>query len=135
MKNDNCRTFKQNQIFFCIHSSIVKDWRPVVFGEDRLWEGGSLPATFYVLTLSLIHICCRITTLSAVIVYNIKQNKKKSNAVQLLNIETQLSRKQDANVCWYVTCMSCLLLDVYKRQTLWDTLYKKSSDGRRPSLQ
>ena len=29
---------------------IVEFSRPIVFGEDRLWERGSLPATFYVLT-------------------------------------------------------------------------------------
>ena len=49
MTNDNCRKFKQNQIIFCILSWIVEFSRPVVFGEDRLRERGSLPATFYVL--------------------------------------------------------------------------------------
>ena len=50
MANDNCRTFKQNQIMFCMHPCIVEDWRPFDFGEGRLRETGSLPATFYVLT-------------------------------------------------------------------------------------
>ena len=50
MTNDNCRTFKQNQIVFCMRPWIVKDWRPIDFGEDRLRERSSLPSTFYVLT-------------------------------------------------------------------------------------
>ena len=35
---------------FCIQPWIVEYSRPVVFGEDRLRERSSLPATFYVLT-------------------------------------------------------------------------------------
>ena len=50
MANDNSRKFKQNQILFCMQSWIVEFSRSVVFGEDRLRERGSLPATFYVLT-------------------------------------------------------------------------------------
>ena len=47
---DNCRTFKQNQIMFCMRASIVETSRSVDFGEDRLMERGSLPATFYVVS-------------------------------------------------------------------------------------
>ena len=50
MANDNSRKFKQNQIMFCIHPCIVEFSRPIVFGEDRLRERGSLPETFYVVT-------------------------------------------------------------------------------------
>ena len=50
MANDNCRKFKQNLIIFCIQPRFVEFSRPIVFGEDRLRERGSLPATFYVLT-------------------------------------------------------------------------------------
>ena len=50
MANDNSRKFKQNQIMFRIQPWIVEFSRPIVFGEDRLRERGSLPATFYVLT-------------------------------------------------------------------------------------
>ena len=50
MENNNSRKFNQNQIMFCIQPWIVEDSRPIVFGEDRLRERGSLPATFYVLT-------------------------------------------------------------------------------------
>ena len=50
MANDNCRKFKQNQIIFCIQPWFVEDSRPIVFGEDRWRERGSLIATFYVLT-------------------------------------------------------------------------------------
>ena len=49
MANDNCRTFKQNQIMFCIHPWFVEYSRPIVFGEDRLRERGSLPATVFFL--------------------------------------------------------------------------------------
>ena len=48
MTNDNCRTFKQNQIILCIPSSIVDNSRSVDYVEDRLRDCGSLPATFYV---------------------------------------------------------------------------------------
>ena len=50
MANDNSRKIKQNQIMFCIQPWIVEFSRPLVFGEDRLRERGSLPVTFYVLT-------------------------------------------------------------------------------------
>ena len=50
MANDKSRKFKQNQIILCILPYIVENSRPVDFGEDRLRERGSLPATFYVLT-------------------------------------------------------------------------------------
>ena len=50
MANDNSRKFKQNQIIFCIRPLIVEDSRPIVFGEDRLRERGSLPATLNVST-------------------------------------------------------------------------------------
>ena len=50
MANDNSRKFKQNQIIFCVQLSFVEYSRPIVFGEDRLRERGSLPVTFYVLT-------------------------------------------------------------------------------------
>ena len=50
MTNYNCHTFKQNQIFCCVRSWIVENWRSIDFGEDRLRGKGSLPATFYVLT-------------------------------------------------------------------------------------
>ena len=49
MANDNCRKFKQNQIIFCIMPWIVQFSKSIDFGEDRLRERGSLPATFYVL--------------------------------------------------------------------------------------
>ena len=49
--NDNCRKFKENQLMFCIQPWIVEFSRPIVFGEDRLRERGSLPVTFYVLTM------------------------------------------------------------------------------------
>ena len=45
MANDNCRIFKQNQIIFCIQPWFVEYSRPIVFGEDRLRERGSLPGT------------------------------------------------------------------------------------------
>ena len=50
MASDNSRKFKQNQIIFCIQPWFVEYSRPIVFGEDRLRERGSLPATFCVLT-------------------------------------------------------------------------------------
>ena len=50
MANDNSRKFKQNQMMFCIQPCIVEFSRSFVFGDDRLSEKGSLPATFYVLT-------------------------------------------------------------------------------------
>ena len=50
MTNDNCRTFKQNEIMLSIPSSIVDNSRSVDLVENRLRERGSLPATFYVLT-------------------------------------------------------------------------------------
>ena len=40
--------FKQNQIMFCIQLEIVEFSRHNGFGEDRLRERGSLPATFYI---------------------------------------------------------------------------------------
>ena len=49
--NDISRNVKQNQIIFCIQPWILEFSRPVGFGEDQLWERGSLPATFYVLTM------------------------------------------------------------------------------------
>ena len=49
MANDKSRKFKHNQIMFCILPWIVEFSRLFVFGEDRLRERGSLPATFYVL--------------------------------------------------------------------------------------
>ena len=55
MANDNSRKFKQNQIIFCIQPWFVEDSRPIVFGEDRLRERGSLPATFYVSTTCLLY--------------------------------------------------------------------------------
>ena len=50
LTNDNCRTFKQNQIMFCMHPWLVEDSRRVHFGEDQLRGRGSLLATFYVIT-------------------------------------------------------------------------------------
>ena len=50
MANDNSRKFKQNQMMFCIQPWIVELSRSVDFGEVRVRERGSLPATFYVLT-------------------------------------------------------------------------------------
>ena len=49
MVNDNSRKFKLNQIIFSIHRWFVEYSWHFVFGEDRLRERGSLPATFYVL--------------------------------------------------------------------------------------
>ena len=46
MANGNSRKFKQNQIIFCIQPWFVEYSRHIVFGEDRLRERGSLPATF-----------------------------------------------------------------------------------------
>ena len=37
----------ENKIIFCIHPGIVEFSIPIVFGEDRLKERGSLPATFF----------------------------------------------------------------------------------------
>ena len=54
MTNDNCRTFKQNQIILCIPSSVVDNSRSFDFVEDRLRERGSLPATFNVLTRGIV---------------------------------------------------------------------------------
>ena len=48
MATDYSRKFKQNQKIICIQPYIVEFSRPVVFGEDRLRERGSLLA-FYVL--------------------------------------------------------------------------------------
>ena len=48
MTNDNCRTFKQNQIIFYICACIVEDSRLIDCGEDRLRGRGSLPATFFI---------------------------------------------------------------------------------------
>ena len=50
MANDNRRKLKQNQIIFYICAWVVKDSRPIDFGEDRLWGKGSLPETFVVVT-------------------------------------------------------------------------------------
>ena len=50
MANDNSSKLKQNQILFRIQPWIIEFSRPIVFGEDRIRERGSLPATFYVLT-------------------------------------------------------------------------------------
>ena len=50
MANDNSHKFKQNQLLFCIQPRIAELSKPIVFGEDRLRERGSLPVTFYVLT-------------------------------------------------------------------------------------
>ena len=50
LTNDNCRKFKENQLMFSIQPWIVEFSRSVDFGEDRLREKGSLPATFYVLS-------------------------------------------------------------------------------------
>ena len=50
LANDNSRKFKQNQIMFRIQPWIVEYSRPIVFGEDRLRERGSLHVTFYVWT-------------------------------------------------------------------------------------
>ena len=47
MANDISRNFKQNQIFFCMHPWIVENRRSIDFGEDRLRERGSLPATVF----------------------------------------------------------------------------------------
>ena len=47
MANDNSRKFKQNQKIICIQPYIVEFSRPIVFGEDRLRERGSLPAAFF----------------------------------------------------------------------------------------
>ena len=47
MANDNSRKFKQNQMIICIQPKIVEFSRPIVFGEDRLRERGSLPATLF----------------------------------------------------------------------------------------
>ena len=50
MTNDNCRKFKENQIIFCTLSCVAESSRSIDFGEDRLRERGSLPATFFVLS-------------------------------------------------------------------------------------
>ena len=50
MANDNSRKFKQNQIIFCIQPWFVEYSRPIVIGEDRLRERGSLPATVFFLS-------------------------------------------------------------------------------------
>ena len=47
MTNHNCRKLKHNEIRFCIHPYIAEKSRPVDFGENRLRERGSLPATFF----------------------------------------------------------------------------------------
>ena len=47
MANDKSRKFKQNQIIFCVQPWFVEYSRPIVFGEDRLREMGSLPATVF----------------------------------------------------------------------------------------
>ena len=50
MMNDICRTFKHNQIMSCTLPYIVEYSRPADFGEYRLRERTSLPATFNVVT-------------------------------------------------------------------------------------
>ena len=63
MANDKSRKFKQNQISFFIRPWSVEYSTPIVFGEDRLRERGSLPATFYVLTRVIFYMTngnCRI---------------------------------------------------------------------------
>ena len=50
MTNDNWLKLKHNQIRFFIHPYIVENSRSADFGEGRLRERGSLPATFYVVT-------------------------------------------------------------------------------------
>ena len=49
MANDKSLKFTQNQLLFCIQPWIIEFSRPIVFGEDRLRERGSLRAIFYVL--------------------------------------------------------------------------------------
>ena len=93
--------------------------RPVDFGEDRLRERGSLPATFYVLTRVIFSMtndnCCLLYTSKMCIRDRIHREPCYSEGCDLVTLYITKGEK----------LISCLVNNVQMRDEAYILLYKK----------